>query len=168
MSKRLCLLLGLTTLAASTACTPIHKTKKAQYWQRISASESTYLRGPKAQETLNRDIARCVTELRELERLGQIRDAIPANTQGRVLDPDELEMARIDTPERNGALYMEHGEYQDFESCMYSNGWERAVTVPFDGLERADFNYTRNHVDYKPQENSRYKEEDENFGNLNN
>ena len=152
MSKRLCVLLGVSTLAFVSACTPTPQVKTGQYWQRINASESVYIRGPKAQQILNQDIARCVTELRELERLGQVRNAIPANVVGRVYDPDEIEMARHDTPERDGHLFAEHHYYQDFEGCMYASGWERAITVPFDGLKRAEYNYKANHIDYREKQ----------------
>ena len=152
MVKRFSIFLGVSTVALAAACTPTPQVKQGQYWQRVNASESVYIRGPKAQQILNRDIARCVTELRELERLGQVRNAIPANISGRVLDPDETEMARHDTPERDQHLFAEHSDYQDFEGCMIASGWERTATVSFDTLDRAQYNYEKNHIDYRKKQ----------------
>ncbi len=168
MFKRIFVVSSLSVLALASACTAIPNKKTGQYWQRISASDSVYLRGPKAQEMLNRDIARCVTELRELERLGQVRNAIPADTTGRVLDPDELETVRRNDPEYDGALLAEQKDYQDFEGCMYAGGWERAVTIPFEGLERSEDNYRSNHVDYrKSARDQDRRSQNDNFNDLN-
>lgn len=120
-----------------------------QYWQRVSASESTFIRGPKAQQILNRDIARCVVELRELERLGAVKEAIPEYMHGVVLSDDEAKMAGWDTPERDGELFAEHSDYHDFEGCMLSKGWERIKYVPFDDAQQAQMNYIRSHAEYK-------------------
>jgi hypothetical protein len=109
----------------------LHNPDRAQYWQRFSVSESIYMRGPKAQQMLNRDIARCVVELRELERLGVLKNAIPTDPEGRVLDPDENALLDHDYPERDDNLFAEHENYHDFESCMQSKGWERVRQVPF-------------------------------------
>lgn len=123
----------------------------SQYWQRTSASDSIYLQGPKAQQMLHRDISRCVVELRELERLGSIRNAIPTDFQGRVLDPDQKAIEDWDTPERDGHLFAEHSDYHDFESCMKHAGWERIKYVPYDVADRARDTYIRAHIDYKYQ-----------------
>ncbi len=132
---------------ALMGCTSKKLVNTPQYWQRNHASESAYLNGPKAQQILNRDIARCVTELKELERLDQIKDAIPVDSQGRVLDPDELQMYRADNPNRDGALLSEQLDYQDFEGCMQYKGWERTEFVPYNGVLRAEDNYYENHID---------------------
>jgi len=100
-------------------------------------------------ESKPNDIARCVTELRELERLGQIKDAIPTTKSGRILNPDELKMAEIDTPEREGYLFSEHKNYSDFEGCMDHAGWERTQTVTYQTSKKAKRNYLANHVDFK-------------------
>ena len=75
--KHLALLLSFSTLAVA-ACAVPPKLEDAQYWQRKSATSALYLRGPKAQQTLHKDIADCVTEIDELERLGPLREALPA------------------------------------------------------------------------------------------
>lgn len=118
---------------------------KAYYWQRASISDAAYMEGPKAQQMLHRDIANCVTELRELERLGTIRTAIPAQLKpGMVPDPrsPQGQLDQWETPEREGALRAELGDYHDFETCMIAKGWERIKNIPYDVAERAKENYT--------------------------
>lgn len=151
LKRALPLVLGIGTLLALTACgTAINEEIKfgGQYWQRMSAADSIYQRGPKAQQILNRDIARCVTELKELERLGAVKNAIPTDISGRVLDPDEKEMLDWDSPERDQHLFAEHGDYHDFEGCMLASGWERVLHVPYDVADRAREDYLDAHVDY--------------------
>lgn len=118
---------------------------QGQYWQRASVSSSVYMRGPKAQQMLNRDIATCVTELKELERLGGVKEAFPASfdRHGNPVDPGtpNEEIARWDTPERIGALYDEVYEYTDFETCMTTKGWERVEVLPRDVAENARRKY---------------------------
>ncbi|MEZ5918939.1 MAG: hypothetical protein R3D66_03165 [Alphaproteobacteria bacterium] len=145
------LIFSLSAILALGACAvgPQKKLEDAQYWQRVSVSESAYLQGPKAQQILNRDISRCVTELRELERLGALKEAIPADMNGRVLDPDAQALHREDTPEREGDLLMEDYEYHDFETCMLTAGWERVTYLPYSVAERAREDYLDAHIDYK-------------------
>ena len=146
-----------------------------QYWQRSSVSDAAYTQGPKAQQMLNKDIAACVAELRELERLGQIREAIPANpVTGRVQSSGEEALAKWDEPERVKYLLAEHGEYHDFETCMIDKGWERVKHVPYDVAHNSRKNYMKNHVDYEyippyldPRGESR-TQEDGPYGDLNN
>lgn len=133
---------------ALTACGTGKSMDGSQYWQRVSPSEAVYTQGPKAQQMLNRDIGSCVVELRELESLGTLRGAIPTDTTGRVLDPDEKRLQAWDTPEHEGALLAEHTDYHDFEGCMKAKGWERIKYVPFDVAENARKNYYLAHVDY--------------------
>ena len=76
------LILTSALLAGLTACTGelVNRQKlvsEPRYWQRSEASSAIYLRGPKAQQMLNQDIADCVTEIRELKRLGAIRYVTP-------------------------------------------------------------------------------------------
>lgn len=97
---------------------------------------------------LNRDISRCVFELRELERLGVIKNAIPTDFQGRVADPDQAALQEWDTPERDRHLFTEHSEYTDFEGCMKAKGWERVEHVPFDVARKGRTNYLKAHIDY--------------------
>ena len=121
--------------------------QRGQYWQRIKTSSALYMQGPKAQQMLNRDIARCVTELKELERLGQIKNAIPTYTdQNLVMTKDEAEMAGWDVPERDEYLLTEQTPYHDFESCMYVKGWERVRNVSYSIDAKSRETYLRNNV----------------------
>ena len=167
-----------SVLILAAACTPGKSIKDevgGQFWQRISVSEAVYQQGPKAQQMLNRDISRCVTELRELERLGTLKGAIPTDIRGRTLDPDERQLADWDSPERNKHLYSEHTDYTDFEGCMGEKGWERVEHTPFDVARKGRINYLRAHVDkeYVPEvereEHSSQPTSNEvgDFGNLN-
>ncbi len=131
--------------------------QKGQYWQRIHTSSALYLRGPKAQQMLNRNIARCVTELRELERLGAIKDAIPEYVRGVVLSEDEAKLAGWDSPERDKELFAEHSDYIDFEGCMLAKGWERIKYVPFDVAKDARDNYKNTHTQYRDEEDQDIK-----------
>lgn len=122
--------------------------KNGQYWQRKDTSSAIYMQGPKAQQMLNRDISRCVTELGELDRLGQINAGFPADrkdtdTTG---DADRKELMGHDVPERDGALLNEQSQYADFESCMVAKGWERVAYVPYAAAERGADAYIANHA----------------------
>lgn len=145
-------ILPIVALLTITACSAVPKLDEGHYWERASVSESIYMRGPKAQQILNRDIARCVTDLRELERLGQIKNAIPADYYDRIDDVAALELAKNDSPERDGALFAEQTPYHDFESCMQSNGWKRIKHVPYEVSLRAQETYRNNHATYKNRE----------------
>lgn len=154
-------LIGLTAITLVAACSS-PQPETGQFWQRVNASDATYIRGTKAQQLLNRNIAHCVTDLRELERLGQLRDTIPADGSGRVLGPDERAIKGYDTPERDGALLAEHYDYHDFDSCMASNGWERTSTIPFETARRAGEAYSGNHVETR---NKRFDDGSKKNGN---
>jgi len=140
-------LVGMTTLI--TACSggfgsstgAKKKLSNADYWQRNSASSALYMQGPKAQQMLHQDIAMCTAELKELDRLGEIRKAIPANyNSGNDMSDRTAAQQNLDTwdtPSRDGYLYNEHLEYHDFETCMYAKGWGRAEYLPYDEADKA-------------------------------
>lgn len=141
------LILALACVSLSACTTPQKQVEiNGQYWQRKSASSAVWLRGPKAQHILHQDMARCATELTELERLGSIREAIPADKKGRKMIPPDPKTAQgymdqWETPERDGYLYAEHSDYHDFETCMNYKGWERVESLPYDTAEKARENY---------------------------
>ncbi|MCB9991037.1 MAG: hypothetical protein H6867_06620 [Rhodospirillales bacterium] len=129
----------LSLAACSSDYEPVDEMElrtQPHFWQRVDTTDAIYQRGPKAQQMLNRDISRCVTELRELERLSAIRYVTP----GEITDYDEVpdptlpsgDLAEWDYPERDGYLRAEHLEYHDFETCMVSKGWERVEHAPYD------------------------------------
>ncbi|MEM8833389.1 MAG: hypothetical protein AAGB32_02495 [Pseudomonadota bacterium] len=145
----------IVSTLAITACSPTiyNPTKKledARYWQRASASSALYLRGPKAQQMLHQDIAICKSSIDELKRLGEIRDAIPANyntgneMHGRTASQQKLD--EWETPERDGYLRNEHLEYADFETCMVTKGWERAEFLTYDEAELAREDYANEYL----------------------
>lgn len=145
-SPKLLILSGiaLSTLAISACSTSGSKKvdfDDAKYWQRSSASSSLYLRGPKAQQMLHQDISQCTSDIKELNRIGEIRSAIPTTynsgneLEGRTASQAELD--HWDTPERDGYLYGEHLDYHDFETCMTFKGWERAEFLPYDDASLA-------------------------------
>jgi len=143
------LVISVAVLFVLAACSaqPVNKDLETNphFWQRVDATSALYLQGPKAQQILNRDLSRCVTELRELERLGAIRVATPGDTQdGKVPDPETPEgaLAQWETPERDGMLRAEHLGYHDFRTCMLSRGWESIEHVPYEIAEQAREVYT--------------------------
>ena len=148
--------LSVLALLTAGACTPGKNLKDVggQFWQRVSTSDAIYQQGPKAQQILNRDISRCVVELRELEELGTLKNAIPTDHAGRTLDPDEQALHDWDTPERLRNMYLEHSDYADFEGCMHHKGWERVEHVPFNVSNKGRKNYLKAHsdLDYDPSE----------------
>ena len=150
-NTRLILALGLASTLALPACETAQPVEKigGQFWQRTSSSDALHIRGPKAQQMLNRDISRCVLELRELERLGSIKNAIPTDMEGHVMTKEEIELAQWDSPERDKHLFAEHSDYSDFEGCMSAKGWERIEHVPYSTARKGRENYLNTHVEYK-------------------
>ena len=106
------------------------------FWQRTDAPSQIYLQGPKAQHTLNHDIANCVVEVRELARLGSIRSATPP-TQGSSYNDG------FETPQYDGADYAAYYNYADFEGCMIEKGWQRVANVPYDAARRGARNFNQ-------------------------
>ena len=148
MTKVSLLLLGFSVLALSACEASITKEieENGRYWQRADTTDSTYQRGPKAQQMLFQDMSRCTAELNELERLGAIKNAIPQNTfdqDGKKVDANSPEgrMADWDTPERDGYMRAEHLDYQDFETCMIAKGWERVKVMNYNTADRARDTY---------------------------
>lgn len=148
----LALILSGVAVFGLAACDTMPKTTAAQietanghYWQRAETSSAIWQRGPKAQQLLFKDIARCTGEVKELQRLGAIRAATPADPDhnGKVPDPNSAEgrMAGWETPERDGYLLAEHSDYHDFETCMQFAGWERVQYLPYDTATEARENY---------------------------
>lgn len=144
MNTKFSILAGAALLTL-TACNTLPPIEEAYYWGRTDVTEAAYLEGPKAQQMLHRDISRCVVELRELERLGSLRNALPADTRKNGIVPDpataEGRLAQWETPTREGELRSEFSDYQDFESCMRAKGWERMDHMPYEMSERARRNY---------------------------
>jgi hypothetical protein len=136
------ILAGVTALSlVGCESKPIEKNlDNARYWQRVDSSSALYLQGPKAQQMLNKTIANCVAQLRELYHLGAIRYVMPAEiSNGQVPDPDTPagSLAEYETPTREGHLRAEHLDFHDFETCMVHYGWERVEHVPYNVADTA-------------------------------
>lgn len=110
---------------------------RADYWQRADRVSAQYMTGPKAQHQLHTDLSSCVAEVREMVRLGSIREASPPKGLG--VDADLK--GGWNSATRNGPLYMEYTPYQDFDGCMMAKGWERVDFVKPVIADRAAHNY---------------------------
>lgn len=147
MKKLICALLVVTALSA---CSADRLDKSNNYWQRSNTQSALYMTGPKAQHKLHQDIASCVAQLQELQRLGSLRDAVPPNTANNQVpdyNPSNSKVATNDSPNRDGPLYAEYYDFTDFEGCMRENGWERAVVLQPEARTRAQDNWIRSLVD---------------------
>lgn len=96
---------------------------------------------------LQRDIANCAVEVRELARLNVLRHNMPGDTgkDGHIPDPKTPHgaLAQYRSPARDAYLYAEDFEFQDFETCMIDKGWERVAYLPYDTAEQARKDYVR-------------------------
>lgn len=134
--------------------------KDGDYWQRTDATSAMWTQGVKAQQTLNRDIARCVTELQELVRLGEIKSIYPKDPAPTTTTPESEAQKNLNTwdqPDRDGVLLTEGAGYHDFEACMVAKGWERVMFVGDETAYKGATNYMQNHVDYKHYMQNTYK-----------
>ncbi len=119
----------------------------AKYWQRKNASSALYLQGPKAQQMLHKGISECVTEIGELEKLGEIRRAVPSSYNSgnsiEIRTASQGTLDQWDSPDRDGYLYAEHLDYHDFETCMGAKGWERVEFLPYSAADKARDDYLK-------------------------
>ena len=142
-------LLTFACLPALAACGSLDARSNlvnAQYWERANASSAIYLDGPKSQQMLQRDIAFCVSSVRELERLGAVKKAIPGDVeQPNLTIPDpgtpQGALEAEETPRRDHYLYEEYYDYHDFESCMKNKGWQRVQYLPYDRANQSRLDY---------------------------
>ncbi len=138
--------LGACSVTEPFTTVEAHVLNNAQYWQRAEANSALYLRGPKAQQTLNQHLAHCVVSVRELERTAAIKRGVPGLPPRDPAYPDDgmrpgSRMIDNETPDRDGFLRSEYLEYHDFETCMASKGWERVEYLPYRTAERARGEY---------------------------
>jgi hypothetical protein len=129
-----CLLSSIAVLLLSACEAPVNKYAdkiSPDFWQRTGSTTSLHMEGPKAQQMLSRDISRCITELRELKLLGALRDAKSSDES-----EDEIEkLKEMKKPDDDEVLFSSYLEYQNFEKCMESKGWERMEHVPYDATD---------------------------------
>lgn len=125
-------LILVSGLALLGACAPINY-DDGQYWQRSNPSESLYQQGPKAEQMLDRDIGRCVFELKELRDLGGVHDPIVTDPKGRVLETDELPPKHPNlknVPKYDISHPPTDRTFHTFDECMQTKGWERVMHLP--------------------------------------
>ncbi|MBK67181.1 MAG: hypothetical protein CMP22_03515 [Rickettsiales bacterium] len=134
----------ISTLALG-ACTYTPNAGGPKYWQRIDTHSALYLQGAKAQQTLEEDMSRCVTEIEELVRLGAVRKKLPEGQ-------DSMSEYKIDAgssdvywnvPMRYGYRYVDHSQYHDFDSCMRYRGWKRVAFNDFKTLQLSHDTYDK-------------------------
>ena len=71
--------LALIGIIAVAACSPVPPIGQA-YWQRVEDNSALYMTGPKAQQTLDEDIAGCVRVIDEMVELDALRETLPPDT----------------------------------------------------------------------------------------
>ncbi len=119
--------------------------KKADYWQRIDTNSAIYLHGPKAQQTLEEDMASCVAQVQELIRLNAVRKSLPEDKDGNnpYKIPDSDKDAYWNVPSRYGHKYVDHKDFHDFDSCMKFKGWQRVAFNDYKTVEISIDTYDR-------------------------
>lgn len=145
-----CAVIGLSSCAGDRT-RPIKD--KPQYWQRISSSTSLLQQGPKVQQILDDDLSYCLTEIRELEKMGAIslvkdpllkspdlRDS-PSNEQiyhgkdsyseAGVSDALKAEEEKKRDPDGDNLRGI-HLPYKTLSGCMKSKGWEPVNYVSYE------------------------------------
>ena len=130
-------------IVAMTACSPLPPLGQA-YWQRVEDNSALYMTGPKAQQTLDDDIATCVREVDELVELDALRETLPPDTHSdyhKSLNASG-DLAYYDTPTRYGDKKVDHADFHDYEGCMRSKGWERVRYVRYQTKAKSDKTYT--------------------------
>src|SRR5262249_46764404 len=127
-----------------------------QYWERKDMSDAAWEQGPRVQTMLNRDIARCVTEMKEEETTSNLRRNLP-DSPDPTLNQDEQDLADWNNPSHQGALLAEHTDYHDFDGCMNEKGWRRVDTIPYPVAGQARENYYRANVKYGEDPAKKYK-----------
>ncbi len=129
-------------IVAMAACSPLPPLGQA-YWQRVEDNSALYMTGPKAQQTLDENIATCVREVDELVELDALRESTPPDTHSeyhRALKASG-DLAYYDTPTRYGDKKVAHTDFHDYESCMRSKGWERVRFVRYQTAAKSSKTY---------------------------
>lgn len=132
MRSKLGLFAAAGALLTMSACAYTPPMGQA-YWQHVEDKSALYMTGPKAQQQLDEDIATCVREVDELVVLGALRRATPPDSHSeyhRALEASG-DLDWYDTPTRYGVKKVSHKDFQDYEGCMRSKGWERARFVRY-------------------------------------
>ena len=133
-------ILALTLVTLTAACAQTQHTSvedNAAFWERTDNVSALYMRGPKAQHQLHKDISSCVSEVKELSRLGTIRNANPP----RGIEANVGLAENWQSPKGDGPLHTEFRDFHDFETCMNFKGWNRTNYVRPQTMDKARTNY---------------------------
>lgn len=143
MKLKVASIMALGGAIAIAACSPLPPLGQA-YWQRVEDSSALYMTGPKAQQTLDDDIAWCVHEVDELVELDATRETMPPDTHSDYHDALDAsgDLAYYDSPTRYGEKKVDHKDFHDFESCMRFKGWERVRYLRYQTKSTAEKTYT--------------------------
>jgi len=129
-------------IVAMAACSPLPPLGQA-YWQRVEDNSALYMTGPKAQQTLDENIATCVREVDELVELDALREVLPPDTHSdyhKALRASG-DLDYYDTPTRYGEKKVAHTDFHDFDGCMRTKGWERVRYVRYQTAAKAGKTY---------------------------
>lgn len=159
MKKIVFPVLMLVLAVAVSACA---QKRQTYYWQKKETHSALYLQGPKAQQQLEEDIARCVAEIHELVRQGAVRKTLPEDVsrKGDSIIAKESRDAYWNVPQRYGARYVDHSDYHDFDSCMDYRGWVRVKYAPYDQIAVSNTSYERLMNDRMDRQENLYIERD--------
>lgn len=126
----------LALAACAVPGPPVHQA----YWQRVEDTSALWMKGPKAQQQLDQDIARCVREVDEMVELDALRETTPPDTHGEYHSALKAsgDLDYYDTPTRLGDHKVAHTDFHDFESCMRTQGWERTKFIRYQTARQAD------------------------------
>ena len=126
MKLKMASIMALGGIVVTAACSPLPPLGQ-DYWQRVEDNSALYMTGPKAQQRLDEDIARCVREVDELVRLDAVRETMPPDTHSEYHSALNAsgDLSYYDSPTRFGDKKVDHSDFHDYESCMRSKGWER-------------------------------------------
>lgn len=139
MKSKMNILIAAIGVLAVSSCAWNPPTKQA-YWQRVEDNSALWMTGPKAQQTLDENIASCVRQVDELVELGALRETLPPDTHSeyhRALKASG-DLDYYDTPTRYGEHRVSHKDFHDFDSCMRYSGWERVNFVRYQVAKQAE------------------------------
>lgn len=142
MTSKMKMFVAACSVLAVSACA-YQPPQKQAYWQRVEDNSALWMTGPKAQQTLDQDIAGCVREVDELVEIGALRETTPPDTHSeynRALKASG-DLDYYDTPTRYGEHWVSHTDYHDFDSCMRFRGWERVKFVRYQTAKQAETTY---------------------------
>ena len=142
MHSRIKTLVAVCGILAMSGCVWRQPGPQA-YWQRVEDNSALYMTGPKAQQTLDENIAGCVREVDELVELGALRETMPPDTHSeyhRSLQASG-DLDYYDSPTRHGEKMVSHSEFHDFDSCMRHMGWERVKYLRYQVARQSQDTY---------------------------